>query len=293
MRATPYILTLLATATALLALVAPSGARQPAELTKQQAKLYNTVLASSSGYLDVDTTEFQSLIHAPRDFAVTLLLTATDSTIKCGPCKTFQPEFDNVARAWNRKTNPNRTKNIFVKAEFARAKELFRLFQLQHAPVLYTFGATADVQPPEPASYDFNRLGFDAVDVATHMARTLDVEFSYTKPPNYKLIAASVTAVVILASTALFLAPYLSSLVKSAKPIWMIICLAAIIIFNSGQMWNQIRNAPYVAAGRDGSVTYFASGFQNQYGAETQIVAVICEYGKALYTVSCAYRSLL
>ena len=46
----------------------------------------------------------------------------------------------------------------------------------------------------------------------------------------------------------------------------------------SGHMWNQIRNPPYSMPGRDGSPGFIAAGFQNQFGLETQIVAVICMY---------------
>ena len=44
----------------------------------------------------------------------------------------------------------------------------------------------------------------------------------------------------------------------------------------SGHMWNQIRNPPYSVPGRDGRAGFIAQGFQNQFGLETQIVAVIC-----------------
>lgn len=42
-------------------------------------------------------------------------------------------------------------------------------------------------------------------------------------------------------------------------------------------MWNQIRNPPYTAPGRDGRPGFIAQGFQNQFGLESQIVAVLCK----------------
>lgn len=42
-------------------------------------------------------------------------------------------------------------------------------------------------------------------------------------------------------------------------------------------MFNRIRKVPYVAGDGRGGISYFAGGFQNQYGLETQIVAFMCK----------------
>lgn len=42
-------------------------------------------------------------------------------------------------------------------------------------------------------------------------------------------------------------------------------------------MFNHIRKVPYVAGDGKGGVSYFAGGFQNQFGLETQIVAALCK----------------
>lgn len=43
-------------------------------------------------------------------------------------------------------------------------------------------------------------------------------------------------------------------------------------------MFNHIRKVPYVAGDGKGGISYFAGGFQNQFGMETQIVAAMCTY---------------
>ena len=43
-------------------------------------------------------------------------------------------------------------------------------------------------------------------------------------------------------------------------------------------MYNHIRKVPYVAGDGKGGVSYFAGGFQNQFGLETQIVAAMCTF---------------
>lgn len=42
-------------------------------------------------------------------------------------------------------------------------------------------------------------------------------------------------------------------------------------------MFNHIRKVPYVAGDGKGGISYFAGGFQNQFGLETQIVAAMCK----------------
>ena len=42
-------------------------------------------------------------------------------------------------------------------------------------------------------------------------------------------------------------------------------------------MFNHIRKVPYVAGDGKGGISYFAGGFSNQFGMETQIVAAMCK----------------
>lgn len=43
-------------------------------------------------------------------------------------------------------------------------------------------------------------------------------------------------------------------------------------------MFNHIRKVPYVSGDGNGNIVYFAGGFSNQFGLETQIVAGMCAY---------------
>lgn len=92
----------------------------------------------------------------------------------------------------------------------------------------------------------------------------------------------------VLAVTALgfVIVPRLSAIDFSLGYLGSLICkavvLATITIMCAGYMWNGIRNAPYVTTDQAGRTQYFAAGFQNQNGAETQIVAMVCEYASEL-----------
>jgi oligosaccharyltransferase complex subunit gamma len=81
--------------------------------------------------------------------------------------------------------------------------------------------------------------------------------------------------------------PYVLPVIQS-RTVWAAITLISILLFTSGHMFNQIRNVPYVAGDGKGGVSYFASGFQNQYGLETQIVAAICKLFTCQIPLPCA-----
>lgn len=69
--------------------------------------------------------------------------------------------------------------------------------------------------------------------------------------------------------------PYVLPVIQN-RNVWAAISLIAILLFTSGHMFNHIRKVPYVAGNGKGGVSYFAGGFSNQYGLETQIVAAMC-----------------
>lgn len=246
-----------------------------AQRSKDQSALFKRIQSSSSGYLDVDAKEFASIVQLPRDFAVSALLTTTTGGIKCPPCVAFQPEFEKIAQQWN-KDKSVKSKHVFIKVEFSRAQQVFQQFQLQHAPVLFTFPAPTESKPiPDHVSFDFNERGFAAPDVADHLNKLLKTQFKYKKPFNRKLITVTTSGIIFAAGAVYYIGPHVGSFFKSSKPIWMLLSIGSMIMFTSGHMWNSIRGAPYVAAGPGGRPEYFAGGFQNQYGVETQIVAAI------------------
>ena len=60
------------------------------------------------------------------------------------------------------------------------------------------------------------------------------------------------------------------------RNLWAALSLITILLFTSGHMFNHIRKVPYVAGDGKGGINYFAGGFSNQFGLETQIVAAMC-----------------
>lgn len=89
--------------------------------------------------------------------------------------------------------------------------------------------------------------------------------------------ATSITVVLGVVTALATASPYILPIIQN-RNIWASISLVAILLFTSGHMFNHIRKVPYIAGDGKGGITYFAGGFQNQFGLETQIIAALCEY---------------
>lgn len=83
--------------------------------------------------------------------------------------------------------------------------------------------------------------------------------------------------------------PYLLPILQN-RNLWAAISVFSILLFCSGHMFNHIRGAPYMGGNGRGGVEYFAGGFQNQFGLESQIVGAMCMSSLSLL---CCKRSWL
>ena len=100
---------------------------------------------------------------------------------------------------------------------------------------------------------------------------------AFVRPFNYVRLVIAVTTIAGLITGATVAAPYALPIIQN-RNLWAALSLLAILAFTSGHMFNQIRKVPYVAGNGRGGISYFAGGFQSQFGIESQIVAGICKY---------------
>lgn len=95
------------------------------------------------------------------------------------------------------------------------------------------------------------------------------------RPFDYTKLATSVGAV-LAGATILTLSFNTLKPALYSRNLWSAISLILILLFTSGHMFNHIRRVPYVANDGKGGIAYVAGGFSNQYGLETQVVAIAC-----------------
>ena len=94
---------------------------------------------------------------------------------------------------------------------------------------------------------------------------------------NYFKIISVTTAILGLITLVAVAAPYMLPILQN-RNLWAAFSLIAVLLFTSGHMFNHIRKVPYVAGDGKGGISYFAGGYSNQFGLETQIVAAICKH---------------
>jgi len=173
--------------------------------------------------------------------------------------------------------------------DFKDGQEVFRQMQLRSVPVILMYPPTEGpfVAPlpeitasgqkvPEvgsPETYDLQRRGALAEDLAKWLESTsmLHPNISIRRPLDYARILTSLMVVGVMAATGKLVFKNFGG-VFQAKSLWLVISLLWIIVMISGYMWNQIRTPPYM--GKE----LWASGFSNQYVAETQVMAAMCTY---------------
>ncbi|KAK8049369.1 Dolichyl-diphosphooligosaccharide-protein glycosyltransferase subunit 3 [Apiospora phragmitis] len=223
---------------------------------------------------------YKKLTASPRDYSVAVLLTAMDARFGCQLCREFQPEWDLLAKSWLRGDKNAESRIIFSTLDFSDGRDTFISLSLQTAPVLLffppTIGPHAVPGVEGPIRYDFTNGPLLAEQVHAWIARHLPgrPHPAVKRPVNYVAWAVGVVSTLGVAGALAKAGPYILPIVQNRNA-WAAISLIGILMFTSGHMFNQIRKVPYVAGDGRGGISYFSSGFQNQLGMETQIIAFI------------------
>ena len=230
-------------------------------------------LKANNGMIQLDDVKFQKLTRGTREHYSVVLLTALNPQFNCQFCKIFDPEFKLLASSWQ-KAGSKKPEVYFGHLDFDRGKDTFKQFQLVSAPNLWIFPPTVDAngtpQEAEPIRFDFG-TSVTADAAAEFVSRTVGHEIKLVRPFDYAKAgktAGSIASVVF--ST--FIVYKVAGFILVNKYFWAVISIALILVFNGGYMFTQIRNSPYSRG--DG---YIAGGFQEQFGAEVQIVAATCK----------------
>ncbi|XHG06378.1 hypothetical protein AWENTII_009577 [Aspergillus wentii] len=235
---------------------------------------------SRSTPIELDDSSYEDLTSKPRDYYAAVVLTATEARFGCILCREFEPEWDLIARSWNKGLKPDGLKLLFGTLDFSNGKGTFQKLMLQTAPVVLVFpptvGPFAKVDAT-PLRFDFSGP-ISAEQLYTWLNRHLPEgpKPLLVRPFNYVRVVSLVTILMGIATLFTVLSPYVLPIVRN-RNLWAAVSLIAILLFTSGHMFNHIRKVPYVVGDGKGGISYFAGGFQNQFGMETQIVAAICK----------------
>ncbi|KAL4814179.1 hypothetical protein BDW67DRAFT_166318 [Aspergillus spinulosporus] len=228
--------------------------------------------------IQLNDLTYDDITSKPRDYHVAVILTATEARFGCVLCRDFQPEFDLIARSWNKGSKPDDLKLLFGTLDFRNGKAAFQKLMLQTAPVLLVFPPTVGPHAKvddSPSRFDFSGpVSADQVYAWINRQLPDGPKPPLVRPINYMRIVSGITILMGVVTLFTVLSPYVLPIVRN-RNIWAAFSLIAVLLFTSGHMFNHIRKVPYVVGDGRGGINYFAGGFSNQFGMETQIVAAI------------------
>ncbi|KAB8263730.1 hypothetical protein BDV32DRAFT_118317 [Aspergillus pseudonomiae] len=228
--------------------------------------------------IDLDDSSYEDLTSKPRDYHVAVLLTAGEARYGCILCREFQPEWELISRSWNKGPKPDGLKMLFTTLDFSNGKATFQKLMLQTAPVLLLFpptvGPFAKVDDA-PVRFDFSGpISADQLYVWINRHLPEGPKPPLVRPINYIRLISAVTILMGVLTLFTVLSPYVLPIIQN-RNLWAAFSLISILLFTSGHMFNHIRKVPYVVGDGKGGISYFAGGFSNQFGMETQIIAAI------------------
>ncbi|EPS37941.1 hypothetical protein H072_8343 [Dactylellina haptotyla CBS 200.50] len=266
----------------LLNLLAACASLLSVTAAQKNANKYQTFadLAASSkgskGSIILNDQLFAEVTVPPRNYTTVVLFTALDQRFGCVLCREFQPEFDLLASSWHQ-DHPKSDGLLIGVLDFTVGKATFQRLGMSTAPILMLFPPTTTGSASEqmPLKYDFNPNDPQPADaLARWISQNSKHAVAIHRPFNYVKLFSFVAGIIGVATLSRLAYPYLAPALYS-RNLWAALSLVAVLLFTSGHMFNHIRKVPYVVQGRNGGVSYIAGGFSNQFGLETQIVAVV------------------
>jgi len=234
-------------------------------------KKLNTV----NGVIQFDETQFKKFVNNPRSYSVFVAFTV--QTMDCNPCLQATKALEKIS-AWIVKSSVS-DKLFIASLPYEKAPNIFNQYKLQSAPNLYFFPSIeAKSKDPKFEAYKALSTGFDTDKITEFLTEQAGVKISYKKPFPWALYGSILLAALCGFCLIYILFHKFSAILYSTRT-WSAITMVFLLTTLSGQMWNSIRGASFAKYKRDGSVEWFSEGFQQQYGFESQIVAVA--YGLA------------
>ncbi|KAF3760691.1 hypothetical protein M406DRAFT_342893 [Cryphonectria parasitica EP155] len=241
------------------------------------AEFHTKALASSP--IKFNDASYKEITAAPRDYSFAVLLTAIDPRFGCQMCREFGPEWDLLSSSWTKGDKAGESKVIFGTLDFNDGRETFMSLGLQTAPVLLYFQPTVGefaVSRSDPLRFDFSSGQPSAESVHDWIVRHTPgrPHPEFKRPTNYFGAIVSIVVLTFLATLAYVIWPLVNEYLFNRK-VMMLLSLSFILLQVGGFMYNNIRNTPYVGQDGRGHISYFAGGFQSQFGMESQIISTL------------------
>ncbi|KAI0797905.1 oligosaccharyl transferase subunit OST3/OST6 family [Abortiporus biennis] len=226
--------------------------------------------AQNNGVIKLDERTYNMLTTSKRNWTSAVQLTAMDKRRKCIPCREFDPAFQEVAKAWTTVPAEQRDSHFFATLDFDNGISVFQKLGVQSAPIVHLYPATEGPRRPAngrtaPSTYDFSN-GLDAGPLAEQLSIHTPVPIPYKAPFDWSRWGTFIGVALLSLASIRFIAPVLKN-----RWTWAIGTVLTVLVMTSGYMFTRIRGVPFSG----GNGQWIAPGYQNQFGQETQVIAMI------------------
>ncbi|XP_045154845.1 magnesium transporter protein 1-like [Echinops telfairi] len=261
----------------LLLLVAPGSPSNPALRKKVLAGKVSQLMdwtQASGGVIPMnDTAFYHFVLQPPRNYSVIVLFTALREARRCDACQRAANEFQILAsspcysEAFSKKV-------FFAMVDYDANPGAFQMVRLVSVPNFLHFAAKRAFATED--SYNSEVRDFTARQIAAWIAQRTQVRPRLRCAPESvsELHLCGLGAVGAVGAGLLCLVRRTRALVSN-KTLWAVLALSFATVMTSGQMWVQIRGAPFSQRNPcTGQVHYIDPQNHVQFAAETYLVAL-------------------
>lgn len=199
------------------------------------------------------------------------MFTALQPQRQCSVCRQANEEYQILANSW-RYSSAFCNKLFFGMVDYDEGTDVFQQLNMNSAPTFMHFPSKG--RPKRADTFDLQRIGFAAEQLAKWIADRTDVHIRVFRPPNYSGTIA-LALLVSLVGGLLYLRRNNLEFIYN-KTGWAMVSLCIVFAMTSGQMWNHIRGPPYAHKNpHNGQVSYIHGSSQAQFVAESHIILVL------------------
>uniref|UniRef100_A0A8C8RJY5 Tumor suppressor candidate 3 n=1 Tax=Pelusios castaneus TaxID=367368 RepID=A0A8C8RJY5_9SAUR len=228
--------------------------------------------SSRRSVIRMNGDKFRRFVKAPpRNYSVIVMFTALQPQRQCSVCRQANEEYQVLANSW-RYSSAFSNKLFFTIVDYDEGADVFQQLNMNSAPTFMHFPPKG--KPKRADTFDLQRIGFAAEQLAKWIADRTDVHIRVFRPPNYSGTIA-LALLVSLVGGLLYLRRNNLEFIYN-KTGWAMAALCVVFAMTSGQMWNHIRGPPYAHKNpQNGQVSYIHGSSQAQFVAESHIILLL------------------
>lgn len=227
-----------------------------------------------SNVIEINESNFDSILTGPRDYYTALLFTALDDSVGCAPCKKFEPVYHKIARSYQ-DSNPGKNDILFFKADFSNNQKKFIDLQMLQVPHLWVYPPSTELAYNVTSPHFEYKIGDHSSKDPLHYANFVSklVNANIVVHEDFDLTQFSKYFFTTFFAVLVLKKKVLSKL--ASRLIFCLISILTIVVFTSGYMFTVIRNIPLLSKNEKGEIMYFSGGTHWQFGSEVFIIGGI------------------